>query len=179
MNRVTRIVQWIPGHSKIEGNEHADRLANAGLDARPTPFFNRTATWARYRATQRAAKAWGRLWSESPHSATVREHIFRTPVLRLHPIFQNTGVPHSISSHLVHVMTGCFGEYKARMSSINGSAKYSYGESTQSVPHLLFTCPLAKGSLKILFKASPDLNPPPSSGPPRGWKRSLNSFTTP
>ncbi|KAF8749671.1 Reverse transcriptase (RNA-dependent DNA polymerase) [Rhizoctonia solani] len=148
------VVQWIPGHSKIEGNERADKLANAGLDSRPTPFFNRTATWAKCRATQRAAKSWGRLWAEHPHSKTVQKHIPRPPALKLHPIFQNPSIPRSVSSRLIHVMTGhgCFGEYKARMPFINGSAKCQCGDPNQTIPHLLFHCPLAEDSRKLLSK---------------------------
>jgi hypothetical protein len=29
-------VSWVPGHRKIEGNEHADRLAKAGLKRKAT-----------------------------------------------------------------------------------------------------------------------------------------------
>ncbi|QRW26653.1 RNA-directed DNA polymerase from transposon BS [Rhizoctonia solani] len=99
--RRTLMVQWIPGHSKIERNKRADRLANAGLDRRPTAFFNRITTWAKCQATQRASRTWVKIWEDSPHSKTVRKHIPRPPSLKLHPIFNNPGLPRSVSSRLV------------------------------------------------------------------------------
>ncbi|KAF8750084.1 Reverse transcriptase (RNA-dependent DNA polymerase) [Rhizoctonia solani] len=159
--RRTFVVQWIPGHSKINGNKRANRLANEGLNLRPTAFFNRTSTWAKCRATQRASKTWAKIWADSPHSKTVRKHIPRPLSLKLHPIFNNPGLPCSVSSCLVHVMTGhgWFGEYKDRMPFIKGSHKCPCGEQVQSVPHLLFLCPLSKDSRKNLTDVAPDLNP--------------------
>ncbi|KAF8753679.1 Reverse transcriptase (RNA-dependent DNA polymerase) [Rhizoctonia solani] len=175
------VVQWIPGHSKIEGNKRVDKLANAGLDSRPTPFFNRTATWAKCRATQRAAKSWGRLWAEHPHSKTVQKHIPRPPALKLHPIFQNPSIPRSVSSRLIHVMTGhgCFGEYKARMPFINGSAKCQCGDPTKPSPTSCSTARLPKTAASSFSKRHQTSTPQPSSGPPRDWKRSPNSSTIP
>ncbi|QRW25614.1 RNA-directed DNA polymerase from transposon BS [Rhizoctonia solani] len=99
------VVQWILGHSKIKGNKRTDRLANAGLNSCPTPFFNWTATWAKCCATQCTAKSWGHLWAEHPHSKTVQKHIPHPPALKLHPIFQNPSIPQLVSSQLIHVMT--------------------------------------------------------------------------
>ncbi|QRW26546.1 RNA-directed DNA polymerase from transposon BS [Rhizoctonia solani] len=163
------VVQWIPGHSKIEGNERADRLANAGLDSRPTPFFNRTATWAKCRATQRAAKSWGRLWAEHPTPKRSKTHP-TPPSTQTAPNIPKPSIPRSVSSRLIHVMTGhgCFGEYKARMPFINGSAKCQCGDPNQTIPHLLFHCPLAEDSRKLLFEAAPDLNPATLFGTPKG-----------
>ncbi|GAB1520509.1 hypothetical protein RhiTH_003586 [Rhizoctonia solani] len=63
---------------------------------------------------------------------------------------------------------GCFGKYKARMPFINGSAKCQCGNPNQTIPHLLFHCPLAKDSRKLLFKAAPDLNPATLFRTPKG-----------
>ncbi|KAF8755272.1 Reverse transcriptase (RNA-dependent DNA polymerase), partial [Rhizoctonia solani] len=177
--RRTFVVQWIPGHSKIDGNKRADRLANEGLNLRPTAFFNRTSTWAKCRATQRASKTWAKIWADSPHSKTVRKHIPRPLSLKLHPIFNNPGLPCSVSSCLVHVMTGhgWFGEYKDRMPFIKGSHKCPCGEQVQSVPHLLFLCPLSEHSRKNLTDVAPDLNPLTLFGLPKASKRSQNSFS--
>jgi hypothetical protein len=42
---------------------------------------------------------------------------------------------------------------------IKGDPQCSCGDPLQSVPHLLFQCPLAEDSRKHLTQASPDLNP--------------------
>ncbi|KAF8759946.1 Reverse transcriptase (RNA-dependent DNA polymerase) [Rhizoctonia solani] len=163
------VVQWIPGHSKIEGNERADKLANAGLDSRPTPFFNRTATWAKC-APLNAQPSHGDAYGQKPPLKNGPKTHPTSPALKLHPIFQNPSIPRSVSSRLIHVMTGhgCFGEYKARMPFINGSAKCQCGDPNQTIPHLLFHCPLAEDSRKLLFEAAPDLNPATLFGTPKG-----------
>ncbi|KAF8753638.1 Reverse transcriptase (RNA-dependent DNA polymerase) [Rhizoctonia solani] len=154
--RRTFVVQWIPGHSKINGNKransHSTRLQDMGKNLGGQPSLqNRAETHPR------------------PLS------------LKLHPIFNNPGLPCSVSSCLVHVMTGhgWFGEYKDRMPFIKGSHKCPCGEQVQSVPHLLFLCPLSKDSRKNLTNVAPDLNPSPSLGLPKASKRLQNSFFTP
>ncbi|CCO36540.1 putative RNA-directed DNA polymerase from transposon BS [Rhizoctonia solani AG-1 IB] len=87
------VVQWIPGHSKIPGNERTDALANAGLTSTPIPIFNRTATWAKGRATQGVTREWRSSWSKAEHSETVQKHIPRPPSLKLHPIFNSNTYP--------------------------------------------------------------------------------------
>jgi hypothetical protein len=54
---------------------------------------------------------------------------------------------------------GWFGEYRARMPFIKGDPQCTCGDPVQSVPHLLFQCPLSEECRKQLTAVSPDLNP--------------------
>ncbi|KAF8704686.1 Encoded by, partial [Rhizoctonia solani] len=110
---VTVKVKWIPGHSEIEGNELADKLAKSTENIPPTPVFNRTITWARASAIKRVAREWRKVWNDHttdrPHSSTF---ILRNPSTKLHPIFNSDTLPRNVETRLVQFPTehGFYGE---------------------------------------------------------------------
>ncbi|KAF8749714.1 Reverse transcriptase (RNA-dependent DNA polymerase) [Rhizoctonia solani] len=101
------IVKWLPGHSKIAGNEPADEAAKGSESLRPTPVFNRTITWSKTNATKRAARDWRKVWdthtTTRPDSGT---YIPRPPSLKLHPIFNRPTYPRNVQCRLVQFLTG-------------------------------------------------------------------------
>ncbi|KAF8758930.1 hypothetical protein RHS01_02683 [Rhizoctonia solani] len=90
-------VKWLPGHSKIAGNELADELAKGSETLRPTPIFNRTITWAKTMATKRATRDWKKVWAEHtiarPDSGTF---IPRPPALKYTPY---STAPHTLATY--------------------------------------------------------------------------------
>ena len=58
-NRVT--LQWVPGHKDIQGNEHADRLARAGLN-RTEQDFPASLSYLKRRLQNQVLQQWKAGW---------------------------------------------------------------------------------------------------------------------
>ncbi|QRV72111.1 muscle M-line assembly protein unc-89 [Ceratobasidium sp. AG-Ba] len=108
-------VQWIPGHSEFNGNTRADSIAKAAGLLTPTPVFNRTITWAKARAKEKAIRSWGRHWRSERHSAHVHITLPKAPTWKLHPIHDRFRAPNAkmrgreLQLRLVQVILGhCF-----------------------------------------------------------------------
>ncbi|KAF8684071.1 Glycoside hydrolase [Rhizoctonia solani] len=151
-------VKWLPGHSKITGNERADEAAKRSEELRPTPIFNRTITWSRANATKRATSTWRKTWDEHvaarPDSGTF---IPSNPSLKLHPIFNHSKFPRNVQCRLVQFLTGhgFYGEYSARFHP-HVDPQCSCGEPKQTPEHLLMFCPDTEEHRHIITSVSPD-----------------------
>ncbi|KAF8750638.1 Reverse transcriptase (RNA-dependent DNA polymerase) [Rhizoctonia solani] len=151
-------IKWLPGHSKIDGNELADEAAKGSEMLQPTPVFNRTITWARTRATKRATANWGKIWNEHttarPDSGT---YIPRPPALKLHPIFNRPTYPRNVQCRLVQFLTGhgFYGAYSARFHS-HIDPQCPCGEPSQTPEHMLMFCPETEKYRHIITDVSPE-----------------------
>jgi len=57
-------IEWIPGHTKIEGNEKADKLAKAGAGHPPSTLLTPTVAHGRRSTKKRQELEWQHLWSK-------------------------------------------------------------------------------------------------------------------
>ncbi|KAF8757962.1 Reverse transcriptase (RNA-dependent DNA polymerase) [Rhizoctonia solani] len=168
-------VKWLPGHSKIDGNELADEAAKGSEMLQPTPVFNRTITWARTRATKRATSSWGKVWNEHiisrPDSDTF---IPRPPALKLHPIFNRPTYPRNVQCRLVQFLTGhgFYGAYSARFHP-HIDPQCQCGEPSQTPEHLLMFCPETEKYRHIITDASPEHSWKEISEHCRDWRQAL------
>ncbi|EUC54788.1 reverse transcriptase from mobile element jockey protein, putative, partial [Rhizoctonia solani AG-3 Rhs1AP] len=165
-------VRWIPGHTSIPGNERADALANEGAELDPDPIFHSTATWLKSNATEKARTAWHTIWDQAKRSEHTRRYLPNAPSLTLNKVFAKGSHPRKVTSRLVQIITGhgFFGEYYARFPKFrpNGDSSCTCGEHVQTVPHLLFHCPLNEAPRLHLTSAAPDLNPATLFGSHKG-----------
>ncbi|KAF8686597.1 Reverse transcriptase (RNA-dependent DNA polymerase) [Rhizoctonia solani] len=152
------LVKWIPGHSKIAGNEMADETAKRSETLRPSSIFNRTITWSRANYTKRATKSWRKVWDEHtysrPDSGT---YIPRAPSHKLHPIFNHSKFSRNLQCQLVQFLTGhgFYGEYSARFHP-HIDPQCPCGEPKQTPEHLLMFCPDTEKFRHIITDVSPD-----------------------
>ncbi|QRW26647.1 Reverse transcriptase from mobile element jockey protein [Rhizoctonia solani] len=115
----------------------ADRLANEGARAVPTPIFNRTVTWAREQATLKTARSWKKIWHEHSESrVNSKYYIPRPPALKLHPIFNSSNLDRDLECRLVQYLTGHghYGEYHAQFNH-NVDPRCACGESDETIFH--------------------------------------------
>ncbi|KAF8730607.1 Reverse transcriptase (RNA-dependent DNA polymerase), partial [Rhizoctonia solani] len=151
-------VKWLPGHSKIDGNELADEAAKGSEMLQPTPVFNRTITWARTKATKRATRNWDKVWNEHIHSRPDSgTYIPRPPALKLHPIFNLPTYPRNVQCRLVQLLTGhgFYGAYSARFHP-HIDPQCPCGEPSQTPEHMLMFCPETEKFRHIITDISPE-----------------------
>lgn len=100
-HRIRLHVHWSPGHTRIPGNETADRLAKAGslLPSSP-PHDLVTYAYLRRQMREQALVAWKRDWEH--RKTALRYH--GTPTKKLDPMFATA--PKRNSSRVVQVRSG-------------------------------------------------------------------------
>ncbi|KAF8750066.1 Reverse transcriptase (RNA-dependent DNA polymerase) [Rhizoctonia solani] len=155
-------ITWTPGHNGVEGNETADRLANEGARATPTPIFNRTITWAREQATRKTVRSWKKAWHDHTESRiNSKYYIPRPPALKLHPIFNTSKLGRDLECRLVQYLTGHghYGEYHAQFHH-DVDPRCACGESDETIFHLTTSCPATAGHRGILSEFSTNINDP-------------------
>ena len=136
--RVKLHIHWVPGHTRIAGNEVADQLAKAGcsrpFSPREVPF---SYAYLRRKVKAQVQKDWLQLWEKRDTA----KHYLGTPSTRLHPMVATIAKRHS--SRLVQIRSrhGHFNSYLARIrSSSVPSPSCPCGSREQTPEHLVLWC---------------------------------------
>ena len=83
-NRVT--LEWVPGHNNIQGNEHADRLARAGLQRQLTVEPPASLSYLKRRLQEDVLVQWKTSWhrlAERERGATYNTNVQGDPRIQL------------------------------------------------------------------------------------------------
>ena len=83
-NRVT--LEWVPGHNNIQGNEHADRLARAGLQRQPTVEPPASLSYLKRKLQEDVLVQWKTSWhrlAERERGATYNTNVQGDPRIQL------------------------------------------------------------------------------------------------
>ena len=83
-NRVT--LQWVPGHNDIQGNEHADRLARAGLKRKEGEELPASLSYLKRKLQENVLVQWKTSWhnlAERERGSTYNTNVQGDPRIRL------------------------------------------------------------------------------------------------
>ena len=144
-------ISWVPGHSDVEGNEHADRLAKEDTtlqdDTQEAYIF--LAYLGRMVKNQRFQE-----WQEQWKTSIVGRSYQGSPTTKFSPLAKE------LSRHQVATLTqlrtghGYFNSYLQRIPSAEvASAFCTCGRKHQTPEHLLLYCPLYSKERKEMARA--------------------------
>jgi ribonuclease HI len=153
---------WVPAHQHIFGNERADRIAKAAAIRTPTPFFNRTTDYIKYKARKKLCKDWSQHWQQfrrTHPNAAASDHIRFPPRIKLHPFHKNPKCGRKLHAQLIRAITGHgrHGAYLFKIGSADTPGCHC-GAPIQDIAHLFVDCPKYKRARKFLRGFSRTIN---------------------
>src|SRR3954466_698957 len=147
---------WVPGHNKVAGNEHADRLAKAGLKGTLSQEAFTSLSYLQKLAKAKTIESWQTAWKASKiqtKGRLYRRHTGDNPRISLKPNIPS--FPRRILSAYYQLKLGK-GFFKSHSKTIG---KDSYGRcfrncnATQSPTHLVLYCKHYTKQRKEMAKA--------------------------
>ena len=79
-------LQWVPGHNDIQGNEHADRLARAGLERKEGEELPASLSYLKRKLQEDVLVQWKTSWhnlAERERGSTYNTNVQGDPRIRL------------------------------------------------------------------------------------------------
>jgi ribonuclease HI len=133
-------LQWIPSHSKISGNETADKLAKQATSHLREHDFKSLLTSRRQTLQQETLKQWRTEWRTSTKGQHARRIDAATPGPHVRHLYDN--LPRNRANLLAQLRTGhCWlKSYRMKIGYIDDD-KCECGEP-ETVEHVLMECPL-------------------------------------
>lgn len=152
-------ISWIPGHSKINGNERADALAKEAASMPPTDNTTSTISYAyeRHKSRSLLLEEWTSHWR-----STLKANSLFSPADRLPPSLKPRKrfcePKRAIYGRLIQCRTGhaFTGEYYSSFVPTE-TTSCSCGEHIQTREHILASCPTYEPTRDLLRAASEDL----------------------
>ena len=146
-------ISWSPGHTKIRGNEKADKLVKEA--AKIQSQFNTTTTSASRRAHEYMLTKWKWIWRNQPQNGRYGPANRIPPSLQPTPHFKALRNQREIFGRLIQCRTGhgYFGDYyRSAVPSENISCPC--GEEIQTCKHIIDMCPQYENHRQILRNIS-------------------------
>jgi hypothetical protein len=136
------VITWIPGHSEIEGNEHADAEAKkAALNPANRLYKHKPLKSAKARYVNDAAKAqWRKEWNESS-SASEFSRMTKRKGFKTGTKIYNTIPSRQTTAALVRLRTGhCRLKRHLHRISVEDSPHCECNQGVETVEHFLLEC---------------------------------------
>jgi hypothetical protein len=145
--RVRLHIHWVPGHSKVVGNDTSDQLAKHGSQLPTTPS-NCTITYAHLRRQirQQAKEDWERSWTQRQTALKYAGG----PRLKLDEGLANASKKDSARAIQVRTGHGYFNAYLAQIRTSSVLTPHCFcGNARQTPEHLILYCTFFKQARRV------------------------------